>query len=254
MELYQRIKHRREELGLSQAELAERIGYGDRSTIAKIEKGVNDLTQSKIEAFASALRTTPAYLMGWTDDPYDFDTDEDGLLDTIPSDQFEELSRIYKGSPARIWAAWEQSQNDFGKASLPQNVIPIPRMNEVPLIGSIACGTPILAAQNVEDQVSTPEFIHADFALRCKGDSMIDARIHDGDIVYIRQQQTVDSGEIAAVLIGEEATLKRVYLSPGTVVLQPANPRYEPMVYSGSQLEQVRILGKAVGFTSTIML
>ena len=71
--LYQRIRERREALKLSQAELAERLGYSDRSTIAKIEKGVNDITQSKISAFAEALATTPAYLMGWTDDPIDYD-------------------------------------------------------------------------------------------------------------------------------------------------------------------------------------
>ena len=79
---------------------------------------------------------------------------------------------------------------------------------------------------------------------------MINARIHDGDIVYIRQQPVVNNGEIAAVLIGNEATLKRVYLSPGTVILQPANPNYQPMVYTGERLEEIRILGKAVGFTS----
>ena len=79
---------------------------------------------------------------------------------------------------------------------------------------------------------------------------MVNARIHDGDIVYIRQQPMVNNGEIAAVLIGEEATLKRVYASPNTLILQAANPNYEPMVFAGEQLESVRILGKAVGFTS----
>lgn len=85
--LYDRIKYRREALGLSQTELAERLGYNDRSTIAKIEKGVNDLNQSKIEAFAEALETTPAYLMGWTDDPYDYDLDPDGVMADIPLDR-----------------------------------------------------------------------------------------------------------------------------------------------------------------------
>ena len=130
------------------------------------------------------------------------------------------------------------------------NIIPMPRTNTIPLIGMIACGDPITAEENIESEVEVPEHIHADFALRCKGDSMINARIHDGDIVYIRQQPVVNNGEIAAVLIGNEATLKRVYLSPGTVILQPANPNYQPMVYTGERLEEIRILGKAVGFTS----
>lgn len=132
----------------------------------------------------------------------------------------------------------------------PKNIVPIPATRLVPLLGQIACGEPILAEENIEEEVDLPEHINADFALRCKGDSMIDARIHDGDIVYIKQQPTVHNGEIAAVLIDDEATLKRVYISPGTLILQPANPDYQPMVYSGEQLEEVRILGKVVGFTS----
>lgn len=134
---------------------------------------------------------------------------------------------------------------------LPDNIIPMPKMNTIPLLGTIACGEPILAEENIEEQVDIPEHIHADFALRCSGDSMIGARIHDGDIVYIRQQPTVDNGQIAAVLIGDEATLKRVYLSPGALVLQPENSAYQPMVYTGESLSEVRILGRVVGFTST---
>ena len=94
-------------------------------------------------------------------------------------------------------------------SALMGNIIPMPRLNTVPLLGTIACGTPILATENLDGEVSIPEDIKADFALRCSGDSMIDARILDGDIVYIRQQPTVDNGEIAAVLIGDEATLKK---------------------------------------------
>lgn len=137
------------------------------------------------------------------------------------------------------------------RSTLPANIIPMPRMNQIPLIGTIACGEPILAEENIEEHVDIPEHIHADFALRCKGDSMIGARIHDGDIVYIRQQPSVDNGQIAAVLIEDEATLKRVYVSPGSVVLQPENPSYPPLVYTGEEMAEVRVLGKLVGFTST---
>lgn len=132
------------------------------------------------------------------------------------------------------------------------NIIPLPNMNKIPLLGTIACGEPILAEENIEDEINIPEDIHADFALRCKGDSMVDARIMDGDIVYIRQQPTVNNGEIAAVLIGDEATLKRVYLSSNTVTLMPCNPKYQPFVYTNEQLNEIRIIGKAIGFTSTI--
>lgn len=128
------------------------------------------------------------------------------------------------------------------------------RMNQIPLVGSIACGTPILATENIEDHVDIPEHIRADFALRCKGDSMLGTKvqIHDGDIVYIRQQNDVDNGAIAAVLINDEATLKRVYKKPGKLILQPENPDYEPLVYIGQELNEIRILGKAVAYTVEI--
>lgn len=132
------------------------------------------------------------------------------------------------------------------------NVIPMPRMNSIPLIGTIACGEPILAVENIEATVDMPESIKADFALRCKGDSMINARIYDGDIVYIRQQPTVDDGQIAAVLIGDEATLKRVHLFPDHIVLEPENPQFRPLVYWENDMNSVRILGLAVAFTSTV--
>lgn len=132
------------------------------------------------------------------------------------------------------------------------NVIPLPKMYKVPLIGTIACGAPILADEHIEDYVDVPEHIRADFALTCKGDSMINARIFDGDTVYIRQQDTVDSGEIAAVLVDGEATLKRIRFHSDRVILEPANPLYDPLVFRGEEMNGVRILGKAVAFTSTI--
>jgi repressor LexA len=132
------------------------------------------------------------------------------------------------------------------------NVIPLPRMSSIPLIGTIACGEPILAEENIEAMVDIPAHIRADFALRCKGNSMINARIFDGDIVYIRQQPTVDNGQIAAVLINDEATLKRVRLFPDHIVLEPENPQFRPLVYWENEMNSVRILGLAVAFTSMV--
>lgn len=131
-------------------------------------------------------------------------------------------------------------------------LIPIPEMRKIPLIGSIACGKPILAEEHIEEYIDVPKHVHADFALTCMGDSMINARIFDGDIVYIRQQSTVENGEIAAVLIDGEATLKRVRLYPDRIILEPENPLYDPLVYRGEEMNDVRILGKAVAFTSAI--
>ena len=132
---------------------------------------------------------------------------------------------------------------------IPQGCDPLPKTYKVPLLGTIACGEPILAQENLDGEVEVPDFVHADFALRCKGDSMIGAGICDGDVVYIRSQPDIEDGEIAAVLIEDEATLKRVYKIPGRLQLRPENPSYEVMEYTGEELDEIRILGKAVGFT-----
>lgn len=150
------------------------------------------------------------------------------------------------------WALNVQPNYFFGTDSV-SNLIEIPEFRRVPLIGTIACGTPILAQENIEDEVDMPEHIHADFALRCKGDSMINARIYDGDVVYIRKQDTVYNGEIAAVLIDDEATLKRIRLYEDHIVLEPENPLYRPLSYWAEDMNSVHILGKAVAFTSSIL-
>ena len=136
-------------------------------------------------------------------------------------------------------------------SSIP-GINPLPKMVKKPRLGPIACGEPILAVENIEDYDDVPDDIKCDFTLICKGDSMINARINDGDIVYIRKQEQVDNGEIAAVLIDNEATLKRVYVYSNKVVLQPENPKYEPFVYVGEEMNEIRIIGKAVGFTSKL--
>ena len=123
-----------------------------------------------------------------------------------------------------------------------------------PLLGNIACGEPIFADQEFEAYVEAGANIRADFCLKAKGDSMIGARINYGDIVFIRKQDMVDDGEIAAVLIDDEATLKRVYYDreAGVLSLFAENPQYRTMRFSGSALKTIRILGKAVAFQSDI--
>lgn len=134
----------------------------------------------------------------------------------------------------------------------PNNILPMPEMRKIPLIGTIACGAPILAEEHIEEYIDIPRHIHADFALTCKGDSMINARIFDGDVVYIRQQNTVENGEIAAVLVDNEATLKRVRLFGDHIALEPENPQYRPLTYWGEEMNTIHILGKAVAFTSAV--
>lgn len=123
-----------------------------------------------------------------------------------------------------------------------------------PRLGSIACGEPILAEQNIEGYDAVPDYINCDFTLVCKGDSMIGARIHDGDIVCIKQQPEVENGQIAAVQVGEDsATLKRVRFMENGIALWPENPAYEPLIFTGSDVSKVRILGLATHFISRVL-
>ena len=129
----------------------------------------------------------------------------------------------------------------------------LPSAHAIPIVGEIACGMPITAEENQIGLVSIPESIKADFCLICKGESMVGARIFDGDLVCIRQQETVENGEIAAVLIDDEATLKRVYFFPGHYLeLRAENPKFAPLIYEGESMGTVRILGKAIYFISKI--
>ncbi len=171
---------------------------------------------------------------------------ERGDIEKVPGDLLQPIANALQTTPAYLMG-WDSS------ASLSSsNIIPTPHTYTVPLVGTIACGQPILAVENADEMVEVPEHIRADFALRCKGDSMIDARIYDGDIVYIHSQPEVENGEIAAVRIGEEATLKKVRSYPDMIILEPANHAFEPLVYRGEELNEIEVLGKAVAFTSMI--
>jgi repressor LexA len=136
-----------------------------------------------------------------------------------------------------------------GKSSSPAfpGIAPVTR-RRVPLLGEISCGKPIYAEEEHEYSVPLGSENEADFVLRAKGDSMIGAHIHDGDLVFFRSCETVDNGKIAIVVIGDEATLKRVYYAPERqqLILMPENPSYRPLVFVGAELEQVRIMGEAL--------
>lgn len=124
----------------------------------------------------------------------------------------------------------------------------------LPMLGSIACGEPIYCEEDRESYVLKGTEIKADFCLRAKGDSMINARINDGDIVFVRKQDIVNNGEIAVVIIDDSATLKRFYYykEKNLVILKPENPKYEDIILAGESLENVRVLGKAVAFQSDV--
>lgn len=144
---------------------------------------------------------------------------------------------------------WLQGYDVPVLTGVPDGFDPVPDTYTVPRVGAIACGTPILAEQNIETYDAVPNRIRCDFTLVCKGDSMVGAGIEDGDVVYIRQQPEVENNEIAAVMIDGEATLKYFKRVGDMVLLSPANREYEPIIVSGENLGKVKIVGKAVGFT-----
>lgn len=170
---------------------------------------------------------------------------EKGIITNIPLDRLEKMAEVLLITPMPLMG-WEDT--------LPSNILPLPNMVKKPRLGTIACGKPILAVEDAEEFDMVPDGVNCDFTLKCKGDSMINARIFDGDTVYIRSQPQVENGQIAAVRIGEEATLKKVYYTPGSdrITLRACNPMYADMVYEGDTLNQIQILGLAVGFYSIV--
>lgn len=118
-------------------------------------------------------------------------------------------------------------------------------VRNVPVLGTIAAGGPLLAQEAIEDTLALPKQLVGSgtlFALRVRGDSMINAGIFEGDLVIVRQQSTADDGEIVAALVGdEEATVKRLGRKGGRIVLKPENDAYDPIVS-----DEVKILGKVV--------
>lgn len=172
---------------------------------------------------------------------------ENGTID-IPQSKIVKFAEVLETTPSYLMG-WVEDET----TSVKSRILPI-KMRKIPILGEIACGKPTFASQEYNSYFQTSADIKADFALIAKGDSMINARIFDGDVVFISQQDTVNNGEIAAVIIEDEATLKRVYYYPekNKLVLQAENPAYEPLIYSGEELNTIRILGKAVAFTSLV--
>ncbi|MBQ9832494.1 MAG: helix-turn-helix domain-containing protein [Clostridia bacterium] len=217
MEIGNIIKKYRKLNSVSMDEFAKRSGLS-KGYISMLESGKNPKTGKPI---APSLETYESI----------------ALAMNLPADMLIKMAGKAKSEVA---------------SELPANAIKAPRMVKKPLIGSIACGLPILAEENFEGEVAVPEYIKCDFALKAKGDSMIGARINDGDIVYIKMQPDVNNGQIAAVLVNDdEATLKRVRKVGDIVMLVPENPDYDAIILNGDV--PAKIIGLAVGFTSVLV-
>lgn len=222
----ERLKLLRREAGLSQQDFAKQLGTS-KSSINMYERGEREPGLETLEAIADYFNVDMDYLLGKSEH-----RSKSAWLEGI--DKSVDLDSL-------------RSQIKF------ENLFPIER-KRYPLLGEIACGKPITANEEVDLYVEAGANIQADFCLKAKGDSMIGARIYDGDIVFIRKQPMVEDGEIAAVIIDDEATLKRVYYDQEAGVLQlfAENPQYKTMRFSGEELDHIRIIGKAVAFQSDI--
>lgn len=178
---------------------------------------------------------------------------EQGIVTNIPLNKIEELATFFNVKPSAIMG-WDD-KNSISIEDMTKYGISLISIKKIPLLGDIACGQPRYADEDRSSYVEVGTDIKADFCLRAKGDSMINARINDGDIVFVRAQNAVDNGDIAAVIINDEATLKRVYFFPdkNILILKPENTKYKDIIYSEEDLNNVKILGKAIAFQSDII-
>ena len=196
-----RVKFRRESLGMTQEELASKLGYSGKWTISKIEKGSSDIPRQKVVEFAKALKTTPVFLMGFTEDALDY--------------------------------------SSFSDTPVEKHKDPLPECS--------TCDKPGFAEEIIETFID-PQDIKADFAMRCGGDSMINMGIEDGDIAFIRKQETLNNGDVGVIIIDDEVTLKRFFCYSDHIELHPANQQYKTLIILKNEHKDVRIIGKLVGF------
>lgn len=196
----------------------------------RLERGI---TQEQLAAMLKVSRSTIGMYETGSREP-DFETCE-AIADIFNVDMDYLLGRTSI-----------ERKEPITPSSIPPGFSPLPEMESVPLVGQIACGQPITAEENLEGYVSIPAEWHATFTLMCKGDSM-EPTIHDGDLVAIRKDVEVENGEIAAVRIEDEATLKHVYLHADYIELRPENPAYSSIIRRKEEMNDVAIEGKAVG-------
>lgn len=173
---------------------------------------------------------------------------ESGDIGDMKRSRILSLSKVLKIPTSVIIGDYEEE-----KINTYNNLYKLSKQS-IPMLGSIACGVPIYADEERESYVMCGTDIKADFCLRCQGDSMINARINDGDIVFIRKQDAVNNGEIAAVIIEDEATLKRFfyYREQGMVILRAEKPKYKDIVITGDELNNITVIGKAIAFQSDV--
>lgn len=202
------------------------------SSVLKQRRKEMGLTLAQI---ADKMSVTEATVQRW----------ESGNIKSIRHEKIGKLAEILNVSPAVLMGWTDDLSGNF-----PDNILPLPRMKEWKVLGGTACGDPLYKDLDGE-AILAPDDIDADYVFRCVGDSMIGARILDGDIVFVKACN-VDDGQIAVVRIGEEYTLKRIYRGEDYLELRAENPAYPPKIIRGDQ-ENAEIIGRAVHFLSRVV-
>lgn len=171
---------------------------------------------------------------------------ESGQIENMRRDKIALLANILQVDPA-VFITDEDSAIEKDLLSQHPEIFR-PKMRKVPLLGKVACGQPIYSPSFDDGFALINDDIPADFALIAKGDSMTGVGIRDGDVVFFREQDMVDNGQIAAVFVDDEVTLKRVvyYREKNKLILYSENPTFEPLVYIGEELDHIHIIGRAV--------
>ena len=168
----------------------------------------------------------------------------------LPQTKIVSFAKALETTPSYLMGWTDESS----KLPAYPNIHPVTKRT-LPVLGEVACGEPRFMNEEIESYADELEGIHADYVLVAHGDSMIGARIHDGDLVFVKKQEEVENGEIAVVAINDEATLKRVfyYRERGLMILKAENSAYEDMIYQGTELADVHVLGKAVAFQGKLI-
>lgn len=281
-----RLKEARVKAGITQHEIAEALNI-NRTTYNKYENGASKPTPETLSRIADYFQVSVDYLLGRSDDPEPDQKQKGPLLPTLAMNlRYYRLASHLSTSqaakladvPAGTWLSWEQgkalpsdeelsraaevigvSVSDLGidavraEETIP-GLYPV-KKKRFPVLGKVACGEPIFAEEDHETSIMASADIDADFCLIAQGDSMTGAHIDDGDIVFIRQMPTVPNGKIAVVLIEDEATLKYFDWRPeqATLVLTPANPAFRTQIYTGEELDHIRVLGQAVCLQKSLL-
>ena len=278
MKVGDRIRAKRQDMGMSVDELAARLGK-NRATVYRYEKGdIENMPVNVLEPLAEVLQTTPAYLMGWTPDAYDWERDLDHRLDSVYGPRWEAVLKSCGGDYSKAWLAWkdigrEQAEEArkmwrADQEAVPKNknapvakshesvnwkrrvgAIPCNAAQVAPLLGTVRAGLPMYAEENIEGYIPIRQTDGAKyFWLNIRGDSMNAAGMNDGDQILVREQPEVENGEIAVVLVnGDEATVKTFRQEGNLVILTPrsSNPVHQPQVYDLKKTP-VQVLGRVI--------